>query len=87
MNTASMAREAEQRIERHRCNMKAIFAICNRFRLTRGDRLELASVLLDRNLDSYKDLSKAEAARVRDALEGAALVCLFQMQRKSGDRL
>lgn len=72
--------------DQHRKNLAAIFAICNRFSLTRGDRMELAEVLLDRNVNSYSDLSTHEVGRIRDALEGAALVCLFQIERKRGER-
>lgn len=77
----------DQYRERHRRNLQAIFAICNRFSLTRGDRIEIATVILDRNLDSYKDLSQAEVCRLRDAFEGAALVCMIQVQRKNGERV
>lgn len=73
-------------VDRHRRNLQAIFAICNRFSLTRGDRLEVATVLLDRNLDSFKDLSPVEAGRVRDALEGAVLVAHIQIERAKGER-
>lgn len=74
-------------VDRHRRNLQAIFAICNKFRLSRGDRIEVATVLLDRNLDSYKDLTTAEVCRLRDAFEGAALVCMIQVERKRGERV
>lgn len=67
-------------------NRKAIFAICNAFGLTRGDRLEIATVLLDRNVDSFSDLDPRELARIRDALEGATLVCTIQLERRQGKR-
>ena len=67
-------------------NRRAIFAICNAFGLTRGDRIELATVLLDRNVESYRDLSPAEARRLRDALEGAVIVCTIQTERRQGKR-
>lgn len=66
--------------------MAGIFRICAAFRLTRGDRIELATVLFDRNVESFNDLNGAELARLRDALEGAALVCRMQMERRSGER-
>lgn len=72
--------------EAHRRNLAAIFSMCSKFSLTRGDRMEFAEVLLDRNVNSYNDLSPAELQRVRDGLEGAALVCLFQIQRRRGER-
>lgn len=71
----------------HEAQRRAIFRICAVFSLSRGDRIELATVLLDRNVDSYNDLSLDELHRVRDALEGAALVCQFQLQRKRGERV
>lgn len=64
----------------------AIMAICQRFRLRREDRLEVACVLLDRNVNSYNDLSHVEMRRLRDAFEGAALVCMIQVERKTGER-
>lgn len=67
-------------------NRKACFAICNAFSLNRGDRLELASVLFDRNVNSWNDLDSVELGRLRDALEGATLVATFQMERRRGLR-
>jgi hypothetical protein len=60
--------------------------LCNGFGFSRADRLEFATVLLDRNVDSYADLDPTEIARLRDALEGAALACLFQIQKRRGER-
>lgn len=68
-----------------RCRRR-VFMLCNAFGMNREDRLELASVFLDRNVDSYSDLDPAELSRLRDGLECAAIVCMFQMQRRSGDR-
>lgn len=76
----------EQLASRHRRNMVACLAICGKFSLDRQDRLEVAQVLLDRNLDSFNDLSPAELSRVRDALEGAVLVAHIQIQRRLGER-
>lgn len=79
-----MAVQAEPQSVRDR---KAIFRLCNAFGLTRPDRLEVATVLLDRNVDTFSALSPAELARVRDALEGAALVCTIQIERRRGERV
>lgn len=65
---------------------RAIFAICGRFRLGRGERCEIASVLLDRNVETYSDLSTPDLARLRDGFEVAALVCAIQMERRRGER-
>lgn len=74
-------------VDARRKQMAAVFRICEVFSLSRGDRIELATVLLDRNVESYNHLSLQELQRVRDALEGAVLVCTFQMERKRGDRV
>lgn len=86
MNTASVAREAAQRIEQRRRNRAAVFVICKRFDLGRAERLEIATVLFDRNINSYNDLSEYEWLRLRDAFEGAVLVCSIQMERRQGKR-
>lgn len=65
---------------------RRVFAIHNAFGHSRADRLDYATVFLDRNIDSYNDLSPDEISRLRDALEGAALACLFQMQKRRGER-
>lgn len=67
-------------------NRAACHAIAKKFSLNRADRLELVTVLFDRNIDSWNDLSPAEWRRLRDGLECSALVCLFQMQRRAGER-
>lgn len=72
---------------RHDACRRRVFDICNRFGLSDADRWELATVLFDRNIESYKQLSPPEWARLRDSLEGAAIICLFQMQRARGERL
>lgn len=86
MNTAMRVREIEQNAEWHRRNMVACFAICGKFSLDRQERLGIAQVLLDRNLDSFNELSPAELCRVRDALEGAVLVAHIQIERRLGAR-
>jgi hypothetical protein len=44
------------------------------YQLTRDDRIELARVLLWRDITSWKDLDEAQLDRLLDALEGYALV-------------
>jgi hypothetical protein len=65
---------------------KRVFALCNAFGFSREDRIEFATVLLNRNIDSFNELDPAEISRLRDALEGAALACLFQVQKRRGER-
>lgn len=65
---------------------KAIFRLCGAFGLDRGDRINVATVLLNREVESYRDLSPHELSRLRDALEGAALVCQIQMERRAARR-
>lgn len=65
---------------------RRVFAICNAFDLDRQDRLEVATVLFDRNVDSYADLSPDELHRLRDGFEVAAIVCKIQMERRRGHR-
>lgn len=60
--------------------------MCNAFGLTRAERLEVVTVLLNRNVESFRDLSPAEASRLRDALYGATLVCVIQMEKRKGQR-
>lgn len=73
-------------VDPRRKQLAAIFRVCSVFDLGRGERIELATVLFDRNVESYNDLSLGELSRLRDALEGAALVCRMQMERKRGVR-
>lgn len=65
---------------------RAVFATCNAFDLGRPERLELATVMFDRNVSSFNDLSASEMGRLRDALEGAAIVCSIQLERRRGQR-
>jgi len=45
-----------------------------RLGITRDERIEFAAILLWRDVESFRDLSEAEIARVLDALEGFALM-------------
>jgi hypothetical protein len=65
---------------------RRVFSICRAFDLGRPERLELATTMFDRNVSSFADLSTAEMARLRDALEGAAIVCTIQLERRRGQR-
>lgn len=78
--------QAARNHARYVANRGAAFAIAAKFSMTRGERIELVTVLFDRNVDSWADLSPDEWGRLREGLECAALVCSFQMQRRSGER-
>lgn len=73
-------------VDPRRKQLAAIFRTCSAFGLDRGERIELATLLFDRNVESYNDLSMGELSRLRDALEGAAWVCRMQMERNRGER-
>lgn len=54
--------------------MTKAMSYARRYNLTREDRLQLAEVLLWRDVASWKTLSEPELCRVLDALEGYALI-------------
>lgn len=66
---------------------KALFAMCNAFGLTRADRMEIAAHVLNRELDSYKDLDEREVLRLLDALTGAVWVATILTERRKGERV
>lgn len=49
--------------------------------LTRDDRLQLAEVLLRRDVDSWRDLTLADAQTLMAALEGFALIAHLQAEQ------
>lgn len=72
--------------DRWETDKRRVFALCKVFDLGRPERLEIATVLFDRNVTSLADLDIPEMGRLRDALEGAALVCTIQLERRRGQR-
>jgi hypothetical protein len=68
--------------ERYARNKRYIFAMCNAFGLTRADRIHVATCVLNRNVESFADLSPDEVSRLRDALYGATLVCHVQIEKR-----
>ena len=50
------------------------FAIAKRLGLTRDDRLGLASMILLRDIESWKPLTEADFQRLADALRGYELI-------------
>ena len=64
-----------------------VFHACRAFGLTRQDRLEVATVVLDRNIDSFKQLGPTDVARLTDAMRGAVTVASIRMERRAGTRI
>jgi hypothetical protein len=64
-----------------------VFAVCNAFGITRADRLEWASVVLNANVESFNQLGPVDCARLRDAANGAAYMARIFMERRKGERI
>lgn len=60
--------------------------MCNAFGLTRGERIEIATTMFNRDIDSFSALTVDEIARLRDAMYGATLVCVIQIEKRKGTR-
>ncbi|WP_373070177.1 hypothetical protein [Gemmatimonas sp.] len=61
---------------------RKIFLLADALGLTRDERIELAEVILRRDLVSWKQLDDAQVDRMLDVLEGAAMVIELQRQRR-----
>lgn len=55
------------------------------YEMTREDRLELAEILLRRDVRSWKDLDENQLVRLLDALEGFALINHIRISRNRSD--
>lgn len=64
-----------------------VFHACRAFGLNRQDRLEVATVVLNRNVDSFRQLGPVEIERLRDAMTGAVTVARIRMERRAGTRI
>jgi hypothetical protein len=51
-----------------------LFKLCDEVAFSRDERLELATYLLRRDVETYSDLNDAEVSRLLDAIEGFGLV-------------
>jgi len=71
----------------HRGLKIGIMAAAHAFGLSDSDRYEIATVLLDRNVESYNDLDPAELDRMWYAFNGAVLVATLLMERRRGERV
>lgn len=67
--------------------MCQVFIACEAFGITRADRLEWATVVLNRNVDSFRDLDPVELCRLVDAANGAVYMARIKMERRDGVRL
>jgi hypothetical protein len=63
-----------------------IITAARAFGLSDADRYEIASILLDRNVESYNDLDPAELDRMWYAFNGAVLVAYLLMERRKRER-
>jgi len=54
--------------------LTGLMSACTALDLTRADRLELAQILLGRDVESFKYLTAYEAQRLADALNGYSYV-------------
>ena len=61
---------------------RKIFLLADALGLTRDERIELAEVVLRRDLVSWKQLDDAQVDRMLDVLEGAAMVLELLRQRR-----
>ena len=60
---------------------RKVYMLAKQLRLTREDRLQLAEVLLWRDVPSWSALTDAEIGRLLDAFEGYALIAMLIDQR------
>lgn len=75
-----MAKSARQR------QLERIFLRCNQMRLSRDDRLEIASTVLNANVESFAQLGPVEVARLLDGFETAYYSMHLLMERQRGLR-
>lgn len=61
---------------------RLVFATANSFGLTRGDRLAIATEVLNREVDTYSSLDYNEWHRLADAFGGARAVAGIFMARR-----
>lgn len=64
--------------------MKRLQALANSCAMSRDDRLELAEVLLRRDITSWNDLTNREAQLLAAGMEGFAYIC--HLQAREGKR-
>lgn len=65
----------------------SVLIACRSLGLRRSDRLEVATVLLDRNVETFKSLSSIEVDRLWYAFHGAVYVANLLWERHKGTRV
>lgn len=65
---------------------EAIFCIAREFRLTRAERLEVAAYVLNREVETFSQLSAIELGRVLDAFQGAKYIATIKIEHRRGQR-
>lgn len=53
---------------------RKLFGYADTFGMTRQERIDLAEMILRRDVTSWKDLNSEQVNRLLDAFEGAALI-------------
>ncbi len=56
--------------EEQSARLKKLFQLCDEVGLERRDRIELAQVILRRDVTSFKQLTEEQVCRLLDAVEG-----------------
>jgi len=64
--------------------LTSLMAACKALDLTRDDRIELAQILLGRDVISYRYLTAHEAQRLSDALSGFTYIWTIRNNRRLG---
>lgn len=54
--------------------IRLLFQLCSEIGLDRDDRIDLAEIMLNRDVPSFLDLDESEVCRLLDALRGWAFV-------------
>jgi hypothetical protein len=67
--------------------LRQVFAVCGAFHLSREQRLDWASVVLNQNVSSFNELGPVESARLVDAANGAAYMARIWIERRNGERV
>ena len=60
---------------------KKLFVMAAQLGLLRDERIELASMILRRDMTSWKDLTDEQVIRLLDAMEGYAFITYMKMDQ------
>jgi hypothetical protein len=78
---------AERDNDRRVLALRIAFATCGAFGISRADRLEWAGLVLDRTVETFRDLSLPEAERLVDAAQGAVWMARIKGDYRTGERI